>query len=195
MFIIFMVTVSPVSTSDYYTLSTLNHYIVEHHTCQISIHIWAWAESLYDLILLNWADFFIRLFNIIILVFRVSNDSENFDRNQEGLPFLVFLSLSSRLFDSNKYMWIDSNQVCNSIQVGWNNPKRIEVSQITLSTYALFTIFEEGLRFILIIKPIYLPMVWKFGAQEFPKSCQFFGASKILKLFFFWSCWGLFLNS
>ena len=75
------------------------------------------------------------------------------DRNRESFPISSFLSISFGLFDSNKDMCIDSNQMCNLIRIRWDNPKNIVVVWIALSMYALFPILWEGSLFILIRKP------------------------------------------
>ena len=58
------------------------------------------------------------------------------DINQEGFPISVFLLPILRLLDSNKDIWMDSNQVYNLIQVGWNNLKRTQGSKLVTNTHA-----------------------------------------------------------
>ena len=63
------------------------------------------------------------------------------DRNQEGLTIYRVPLPILRLLDSNKDMWMDSNQGNNLIRIGQNNPKRNQGSQIVRNTHAVFTIF------------------------------------------------------
>ena len=58
------------------------------------------------------------------------------DRNQEGFPFLVFISLSLQVYNSNKNIWIDFFQVCEINWTKWGNGKIIEGSWIRLNTHS-----------------------------------------------------------
>ena len=76
------------------------------------------------------------------------------DRNKEGFPFIISLSLSLKLYDLNKDIWIYLNQVCKMTQTRWGNRKLIGGSWITLNTYLRVLIFEGILLFMLICKCI-----------------------------------------
>ena len=79
-------------------------------------------------------------------------DKKGSDINQDFFPVSVFLSLSLQLYDSNKNMWIDSNQVCELSLIRRRNWKIITGSQIMLLTHSMALIFKEILLFVLPCK-------------------------------------------
>ena len=82
------------------------------------------------------------------------------DRNPEVFPISIFSSLSFRLLDLNKDIWIDLNQVYSLIKIGWNNSKINQGSQTVTNTHALFPIFQEGPLFMLIHQSIVSGFTW-----------------------------------
>ena len=64
------------------------------------------------------------------------------DRNQEGFTISYPPApLSFLLLDSDKDIWMDSNQVYNMVIIGRNTPKRTQGSRIVSNTHESFMIF------------------------------------------------------